>query len=267
MTSAQAGAVGRRRFLIGVGASAALALTAPNLAAPAMAAPLRGPDQDGIYDVVIVGAGISGLSAAKALVEAGKSVKVLEARDRAGGRIHNHPTARLGIDTDAGAEFIGPTQDKIDALAREYGVAQVPTYNEGSSVFWNNGYRSLFPAQPGLPADLGALAALPVIAEIESICVGFPVGEPWRHPRAAEWDAITWRQWVEQRTDVATARMVLDLAASAALSVKGDEFSALYMLNYFAAATTKQQVSPRISVACSAPAAARRSGCVSAEPR
>ncbi|WP_346764821.1 FAD-dependent oxidoreductase [Rhodococcus sp. HNM0569] len=235
----------RRSFLYGVaafsGAAAVGALGVPASATPARRAPANDPT---VYDAIVVGGGISGLAAAKALVEAGRTVRVLEARSRAGGRIHNHPTARLGLTTDAGAEFIGPTQDRIDALAHEYGVEQLPTYNTGLSVFWNGGQRSLFPSDPGLPLDLGTTAALPVIAEIEAVCADFPVGEPWRHPRAAEWDAITWREWVEQRTDVANARMVLDLAASAALSVKGDEFSALYMLNYFAASTNESTPGP-----------------------
>ncbi|TXG89357.1 amine oxidase [Rhodococcus rhodnii] len=237
----------RRLFLRGVaamsGVAAAMVLAEPALAAPGEARRRREHDPT-LYDAIVVGAGISGLAAAKSLVAAGRTVKVLEARGRAGGRIHNHPTARLGLTTDAGAEFIGPTQNRVDALAREYGVEQLPTYDDGSSVFWNSGQRRLFAAQPGLPLDGGVIAALPVVAEIEGICAGFPVGEPWRHPRAAEWDALTWRQWVEQRTSVATARMVLDLAASAALSVKGDQFSALYMLNYVASSTDENTGGP-----------------------
>ena len=48
---------------------------------------LKARDDDKVYDAIIVGAGISGLSAADYLIDNGKDILVLEARDRVGGRI------------------------------------------------------------------------------------------------------------------------------------------------------------------------------------
>ncbi|MCM6778937.1 FAD-dependent oxidoreductase [Nocardia sp. CDC159] len=96
-------------------AAAGLAVNAPAAAAERADA-----------DVIVVGAGMSGLAAAKRLREAGRRALVVEARDRAGGRVVNTPT-RGGATIDGGAEFIGPTQHRIAALAAEYGVATLPT--------------------------------------------------------------------------------------------------------------------------------------------
>ncbi|GAA1903605.1 FAD-dependent oxidoreductase [Arthrobacter gandavensis] len=74
------------------------------------------------FDTVVVGAGVSGLSAARALAANGQRVVVLEARDRIGGRLH---TERLdGRVTDLGASWIhGIDGGPLHALTRAFGMA------------------------------------------------------------------------------------------------------------------------------------------------
>ncbi|XP_078062198.1 amine oxidase [flavin-containing] A-like, partial [Mustelus asterias] len=74
-----------------------------------------------MYDVIVLGAGISGLSAAKLLSQTGLNVLVLEARDRVGGRTHTLHNPRFGY-TDVGGAYVGPTQNRILRLAKELGV-------------------------------------------------------------------------------------------------------------------------------------------------
>ena len=57
-------------------------------------------------DVIVIGAGIAGLAAARTLAEAGQRVALIEARDRAGGRILTVPAADGGLPVELGAEFI-----------------------------------------------------------------------------------------------------------------------------------------------------------------
>src|SRR3954464_1472020 len=101
-------------------------------------------------DVVVVGAGLAGLTAARNLVKAGASVIVLEARDRVGGRTFNHLLPD-GQAVEAGGEFVGPTQDRVVALAKSVGIGTYKTFNEGENVYIHDGVRSIYPAVPGIP--------------------------------------------------------------------------------------------------------------------
>ena len=88
-------------------------------------------------DVAIIGGGLAGLSAAKDIAAAGKTFAILEARDRVGGRVLNIPLS--GGAVEVGAEFVGPTQDRVLALAAELGLTTYPTYSEGNSSLLHNG--------------------------------------------------------------------------------------------------------------------------------
>src|ERR1700676_4243839 len=84
-------------------------------------------------DVVVVGAGFAGLAAARDLVAAGRSVAVVEARDRVGGRVRNQPVGD-GKVVEVGGQWVGPTQDKVLSLAKDVGVTTFPTYDTGARV-------------------------------------------------------------------------------------------------------------------------------------
>ena len=84
-------------------------------------------------DVVIVGAGLAGLAAARTLVAAGVETLVLEARDRVGGRTYTTP-AQNGTQLDLGGQWIGPSQHHIAALAAEVGAQTFPTYDRGNNI-------------------------------------------------------------------------------------------------------------------------------------
>ena len=98
-------------------------------------------------DVVVVGAGFAGLSAARELVRLGYDVVVLEGRDRVGGR--SSTTTIAGTPVDLGGTFVGPTQDAVIELARELGCETVPTHSRGKNLIrWRGkvrAYRSTIP--------------------------------------------------------------------------------------------------------------------------
>jgi len=81
--------------------------------------------QDGKRPVIVVGAGIAGLSAARALHDAGVPVLVVEARDRIGGRVAQADVG--GVTLDAGAMFIhGVDGNPLAAFCDAVGIEYVP---------------------------------------------------------------------------------------------------------------------------------------------
>ncbi|MFF2777403.1 flavin monoamine oxidase family protein [Streptomyces sp. NPDC058052] len=84
-------------------------------------------------DVVVVGAGYAGLIAARALLNSGLTVQVLEAADRVGGRAMTVSSA-AGTAVDLGGQWIGRDHVKMRALADEYGVSLFPTHTDGKTL-------------------------------------------------------------------------------------------------------------------------------------
>jgi monoamine oxidase len=76
-------------------------------------------------DVIIVGAGVSGLAAARALRERGVRVEVLEARDRIGGRVFTHRDPRAAAPIELGAEFVHGSAPEVMSIVREAGLLSV----------------------------------------------------------------------------------------------------------------------------------------------
>jgi monoamine oxidase len=166
-----------RRRLIG---GAAVAGAAAALPATASAAKPRRPLKK--VDVVVVGAGLAGLTAARELVRKGKSVVVLEARGRVGGRTLNHDLGG-GRVTEAGGQFVGPTQNHIIALADQLGVKRFPGYGPGKNVYIADGNKQLYDGDvPPDPVGLADLANL--VVSFDSMSKQVPLDKPWTAPSA-----------------------------------------------------------------------------------
>ena len=183
----------RRTLLGGAGLSMA-GLGTGALTAPATAGGLQGslPRQ---VDVVVVGGGISGLVAARKVASRGRSVLLVEARDRVGGRVLNHHLDSGGV-IESGGAFVGPTQGHILRLAEELGVPTFKEYVDGNSVYVSSTtgrqeYQGTVPPDPLILPDAANL-----LTQIDMYAAEIPVDAPWTHDRAAEWDAITLREWI-----------------------------------------------------------------------
>jgi monoamine oxidase len=182
-------------------------------------------------DVVIVGAGLAGLTAARELLRAGRSVTVLEARDRVGGRVVSQPIGD-GQSAELGGEFAGPTQDRILALAAELGVATFPTYDTGQKVLHFGGKRGTYAGtipriSPLVLADVGQAQA-----RLEYLARRVPADAPWTAARARGWDAQTFETWIRRNAATRSARTLLALAAEAVFAGEPGDVSLLHVLFY-----------------------------------
>jgi monoamine oxidase len=186
-------------------------------------------------DVCVVGAGLAGLTTARQLVREGRDVVVLEARNRVGGRTLNEPVAP-GVITEVGGQYVGPTQDRILALAEAVGVDTFPTYNEGSDVLVVNGQRSLYPASTGISDDPSFLDALAPIGPLDQLAAEVGVKAPWNARRADELDGQTLAELRDRTVATAGGRALFDVAVRAIWGAEPQQLSLLYAAFYTAAA-------------------------------
>ncbi len=194
-------------------------------------------------DVAIVGAGLAGLVAARRIIAAGAEPLVLEARERVGGRLLNEEIGE-GKVVEVGGQWIGPTQDRIAALAAELGIATFPTYDEGRHLIEMSGKvasysGSLAEARLGLVRDLSkAISPLALAdfeqarARLDQMARRVPLDEPWTAPKAASWDGQTFATWIRRNTRTAAARSLFELATEAVWAAEPSDVSLLHVLFY-----------------------------------
>lgn len=239
----------RRRFIATSAAAGAAAVTAgadgPRDAEAARRPRRRRGRRTRQVDVAIVGAGFAGLTAARELVGQGRTVCVLEARDRPGGRVASKELGE-GEESERGGTFIGPTQDRVVALADSLGIGSFPTYNQGENVYVADGQRSTFsdtsptgsaPTDPTILADLAQ-----VVTRLNEMSREVPVDAPWQSPKAAEYDGQTLETWLRDNSASERFRRLAAAATRPIFGAEPSEISLLFTLYYIAASGNERNV-------------------------
>lgn len=181
-------------------------------------------------DVCVVGGGFAGLTAALRLKQAGRSVVLLEARDRVGGRTFT-VTRPDGSWIDKGGAWVGPTQDRIYALMDEFGVSTFKQYTGGQAMMVVGGkqyrYRGTIPwsMSPWASLNLGA-----GFYGISRLCKSIPLDAPWEAKNAAKWDRMTLAQWLDKNVMSKAAHDLLDAAVGGCYTSATSEVSMLFVL-------------------------------------
>jgi monoamine oxidase len=170
--------------------------------------------------VVIIGAGLAGLAAARRLMEGGVDVLVCEARSRVGGRAATQIVDGMAL--DVGGEFVGPGQRRILALAAELGVGVSPVWRQGEDVVWRDGER--------WSTGRGVRDAEAAIAELDRLASGVPLEAPWLTPDAEELDGQTMRTWLASNAASDDGRWLLRVVLEATFAASMNELSLLHVL-------------------------------------
>lgn len=215
------GGVDRRRFL------GAAALTSSGIGLELASFPTGANAQSASIvevDLCIVGAGYAGLTAALRLQQAGRSVAVLEARDRVGGRIWSAPLSD-GTPIDIGGHWVGPSQRRILALAEEMKVPIFQSYTNGSAVFMTPEGKVIKDLPSRVETQMDE-----AIGKLDAMASEVPLDAPWLAPRAAEWDLRTIGGWMADNVSDPFARDLTLVEVLGSIGPVAPEQSLLWVL-------------------------------------
>lgn len=160
-----------------------------------------------VHDCIVIGAGLSGLIAARELHRAGHSVLLIEARDRIGGRMHGERLAS-GQWIDRGGQWVGLTHHRFRALLDEYGVRRFASPTHGRTVLMFNGDRYEFNGffqgfyegeKPGV-SETEWRDATEAWERFQTLSSAMPAGHPGASEQNKRLDSDTFARWIEDNT-------------------------------------------------------------------
>ena len=185
-------------------------------------------------DTIIIGAGLSGLSAAQTLINSGQTVAVLEARERVGGRLLTKDVE--GGSFDLGAQWIGPTQKRINTLCQELGIQTFKTFHRGRTLLELDGKTRSYKSSIPRLSPLALIELQRTIMRIEHWVKKVPSDDALGQPKSKEWDNLTVGEWARRQVWNKDARHLLNAAIRVIFGVDDNELPVLHMLRYANAA-------------------------------
>ncbi len=184
--------------------------------------------------VVVIGAGLAGLSAAEELRAEGAEVLVLEARDRVGGRLEGGVVG--GHPVELGGAWIGEGHAQMYGLVERLGLATFRTYNdEGRLLLELGGRRSLVAGRKGAVPRLNPVAVADLaqgLARFGRLARGVDPAQPWAHPRAQVLDGQTFETWIRRNLRTPSGRAYFRVATEAVFAADAVDISLLHALFY-----------------------------------
>jgi monoamine oxidase len=191
---------------------------------------------DANVDVVVVGAGVAGLTAARQLVAAGAEVVVLEARQRVGGRTEHGPVPGYDdVVVELGGQWVGPFQTRITGLVAELGLTTFDHHNDGELLVDLGGRRTRMAGHRGAAPRLNPLVLADLAQaqlRLERLARRIPLDAPWTAARAGALDARTFASWIGTNVHTRVGRSYLRVATEALFAADPSDLSLLHVLFY-----------------------------------
>jgi monoamine oxidase len=185
--------------------------------------------------VVVVGAGLAGLAAARRLVAGGHEVTVVEARDRVGGRTEGLLLAD-GTPLELGGQWIGEGHTRMLELVRELGLSTFRTWNdEGQLLVELQGRRSQLKPSKGAAPRLSPFALADLaqgLVRFSRLAARTDLERPWLTPRAEVLDGQTFETWIRRNLRTKTGRAYFHVACEAVWAAEPADISLLHALFY-----------------------------------
>jgi monoamine oxidase len=186
-------------------------------------------------DVAVIGAGLSGLGAARTLADAGREVAVLEARERVGGRLLNAALGD-GVTVDVGGQWVGSDHARVQRLAAELGIEVFPQHGEGRNLLDAGGKRRRYRGSIPRLGPRVLWDAFVARRRIDRMAQVVGAEQPWAAERAAELDRESLAGWCERNVRSPLARELIGLAGRTVWGTGPEELSMLHVLFYVASA-------------------------------
>jgi putrescine oxidase len=159
-------------------------------------------------EVVVIGGGIAGLTAASELAAAGTDVAVLEARDRVGGRTWN--TKIGGEANELGGQWVAPYQSAMHELLADLEIELFPSFRTGEHVYVDpKGTSHRYDGHDAPMGQVSEKAFEVADAKLDSLAKELDPEAPWEHPDAERLDGITLESWLRDEVSDEMARDLL----------------------------------------------------------
>lgn len=191
------------------------------------------------YDVVVLGAGLSGLSAARDLALAGADVIVLEARGRVGGRVEQ-VTLEDGRIVQLGGEVVGNGHTAYLQLVGELGLTLVPSYvAEPGELTYALHEDAYVGDDPSWFTDDDHRSMRHVETEFAALAATVDPDDPWSHPRAVALDTMPVMAWLASIGATPNVRRALEAGQLGLSSGSFERTSLLALLRKSASMPSK----------------------------